>query len=162
MTDQKTPPTETILERLIVALGQRAKTGNELLTAQNEILQDIALSLKEFVRAANPAPAYQKPLAEFPNFDWASIGATVVKSDGDGVCAVEWQGKIFTRRAGSATYDDNVVYFSCSAGKDPTTGNNRYDRLITFKDAGKARELSRGTSRKLGEVETRRGNGRAA
>jgi hypothetical protein len=96
--------------------------------------------LAALVLSANPAPNYQKPLAEYLAFDWSSIGATIIESDGDGPTAVEWHGRMFTRRAPSNRFDA-AVWFSRAAGKDPTTGNTRYERLITFKDASEAGEI---------------------
>ncbi len=136
----------TTTDDLIILLGKR-------ITEQNAILQDMALSLqqlmfhvKQFAISSNPGPNYRKNLAEFRNFDWSQIGAEIVKSDADGVSAVEWNGRLFTRRSPSNKFD-TAIWFSRCVGKDDA-GNNRYEKLITFKNNGDAEELS-GKARKL-------------
>lgn len=133
-------------EKLIILLGQR-------ISEQNAILQDMAVSfreierhVKQFAIASNPGPNYRKSLAEFPRFDWSEIGAEVIKRDATGVAAVEWNGRLFTRRSPNNKFDV-AIWFSRCIGKDDA-GGNRYEKLITFKDSGDAEEIS-GKAKKL-------------
>lgn len=87
------------------------------------------------------APNYSRRLAEFLNFDWSSIQATVEESDDDGPTIVRWEERLFKRRTGNQTFGDNAIYFSRSVGKDGE--KNLYEWLISFKDIGGAKELSR-------------------
>jgi len=61
-------------------------------------LQGVESHLRQIAVSSNPAPDYQRPWSEYPMFDWASIGATVLNRDGDGVTAVE--GTARSSRAG--------------------------------------------------------------
>lgn len=137
--------TEDKIEKLIILLGQR-------IAEQNAILQDAAISLhqiawhaKQFAVAANPGPNYRKPLADYKGFDWSLIGAEVVRRDDDGVAAVEWNGRLFTRRAPGNKFDA-AIWFSRCIGKDDA-GGNRYEKLITFKDSALAEEIAPKTRR---------------
>ena len=137
MTAPSTDKSEPMLDytgKLITALGQRLTAQNEILHLIAESLQGIDASLRQIALSANPAPNYQRPLNEFPNFDWLSVGATILKQDVDGVSAVEWNDQTFVRRSPSNKFDA-AVWFSRCIGKD-SDGNNKYVRLITFKDAG--------------------------
>jgi DdrB-like protein len=102
---------------------------------QNEILRMIAASLegieshlRQIAVSSNPAPNYQRPLSEYPTFDWPSIGATVLNRDDDGVTAVEWNGQVFTRRSPNNKFDA-AVWFSRHLGQD-SDGNKRYARMM--------------------------------
>ena len=118
-------------EKLIVTLGQRLSALNELLQMIAESLQGIESNLRQIAVSSNPAPNYQRPLDEYPTFDWPTIGATVLNRDGDGPTAVEWNGQVFTRRSPDNSFG-SAIWFSRSAGKD-SEGKNKYVRLITFK-----------------------------
>lgn len=82
-----------------------------------------------------PAPNYQRPLEQFADFDWASIGATVERSDQYGAAIVSWRGQQFIRRSPSNKFGE-AIWFSRCVGKDEQ-GENRYERLITFKPVSK-------------------------
>ena len=86
-------------EKLIVKLGQRISEQNGILRTIAASLQGVESHLRQIAVSSNPAPNYQRPLSEYPTFDWASIGATILNRDGDGVTAVEWNGQVFTRRS---------------------------------------------------------------
>jgi ssDNA-binding DdrB-like protein len=124
-------PEPDYIMKLVTILGQRLNAQNEILHLIAESLQSIEASVRQIALAALPAPNYTRPLAEYPSFDWASIGATILKEDSDGVAVVEWHGQTFTRRSVQNKYEP-AVWFSRAAGKDET-GQNRYVRLITFK-----------------------------
>ncbi len=127
-------------DKLIVALGQRLNAQNEILHLIAERLQSIDVSLRQIALASNPAPNFQRPLSEFPNFDWSAIGATILKDDADGVSAVEFNGQTFVRRSPSNKFDV-AIWFSRCVGKDQD-GQNKYARLITFKDAGDSEPIA--------------------
>jgi DdrB-like protein len=118
-------------EKLIVTLGQRMSALNELLQMIAESLQAVELRLREMSISSNPAPNYRRPLSDYRDFDWASIGAIVLKEDKDGATEVEWNGQVFTRRSPENHFDSAVWYSRC-VGKD-SDGKNKYLRLITFK-----------------------------
>jgi DdrB-like protein len=90
----------------------------------------IANALERMAPQTTAAPSYQRPLDEFPTFDWESIGAEVVKSDRYGAGVVIWQGKQFVRRSPENEFGASVWFARC-VGKDEQ-GRNKYERLITF------------------------------
>jgi DdrB-like protein len=137
------------VEKLITALGQRINGHNQILQMIAESLQGIEFHLRQMAISSNPAPNYQRPLSEYPRFDWASIGATVLKKDGDGAASVEWNGQVFTRRSANNKFDA-AVWFSRCIGKD-ADGNNRYARLITFKAASEAEPIAAKAKKAIGE-----------
>jgi hypothetical protein len=117
-------------EKLIITLGQRVNEQNEILRMIAASLQGVESHLRQMAVSSNPAPNYQRPLSEYPIFDWPSIGATVLNRDEDGVTAVEWNGQVFTRRSPNNKFDA-AVWFSRHLGQD-ADGNKRYARLIVF------------------------------
>ncbi|WP_066425114.1 single-stranded DNA-binding protein [Anabaena sp. 4-3] len=78
------------------------------------------------------APNYQRKIEEFKHFDWSTIDATVERADQYGAAIVTWKGYQFVRRSPSNKFGA-AVWFSRCTGKDETTGENVYERLITFK-----------------------------
>lgn len=131
---------------------------NARLNGLAEHLGGIEASLAQIVSAQNPSPNYTRHINEFLTFDWLTINARVTETDDDGPAVVEWQNKLFKRRAGNPTFGENVVYFSRAVGKDDS-GQNRYERLITFKEMGEARELSRKTQKTVqAAVEAKKGD----
>ena len=95
-------------------------------------LEQIALCLEQSnfnFRAA--APCYTRSLAEFSNFDWASIGASVIQSDSSGATIVRWVNHDYVRRSPANKFGE-AIWFSRSVGRDEQ-GNTAYERLITFK-----------------------------
>jgi DdrB-like protein len=95
-----------------------------------------ALALEKIARLLEqqlprqPAPNYQATLEKFPDFDWASIGATVEKSDRDGVALVSWARTLYKRRSPDNAYGA-AIFFSRCVGRNEA-GQNQYERLITF------------------------------
>jgi ssDNA-binding DdrB-like protein len=89
----------------IVKLGQRISEQNEILQMIATSLQGVESHLRQMAVSSNPAPNYQRPLSEYPTFDWPSIDATVLNWDGDGATAVEWNGQVFTRRSPANKFD---------------------------------------------------------
>lgn len=121
---------------------------NEL-KAQNKNLADIAESLRAISAVSAPkAPNYSRPMTEYKNFDWKSIGATVTANDPAGVTSVEWGGFTWTRRSPQNKFA-TAIWFSRPEGKD-ADGNVRYVRLITFKAPTEAEPLPTKTEKALG------------
>jgi DdrB-like protein len=127
-------------EKLIVTLGQRIREQNEILRMIAKNLQGVESHLCQIAVSSNPAPNYQRPLIEYADFDWPSIGATVLNRDDDGATAVEWNGQIFTRRSPSNRFQE-AVWFSRHLGQD-SDGNKRYARLISFKALSDAEPIA--------------------
>jgi DdrB-like protein len=118
-------------EKLIIKLGQRITEQTAIFRMIAASLQGVEAHLRQMAISSNPAPNYQRPLSEYPTFDWPSIGATVLDRDRDGPTAVEWNGQVFTRRSPDNSFG-SAIWYSRSAGKD-SDGKNKYVRLITFK-----------------------------
>jgi hypothetical protein len=127
-------------EKLIITLGQRVNEQNEILRMIAASLQGVESHLRQMAVSSNPAPNYQRPLSEYPIFDWPSIGATVLNRDEDGVTAVEWNGQVFTRRSPNNKFDA-AVWFSRHLGQD-ADGNKRYARLIVFRALSDAEPIA--------------------
>jgi hypothetical protein len=100
----------------------------------NRLLERVVQFLEE-ESARKEAPNYQQHLEEFATFDWASIGATVERSDAQGAAVVNWKGKQFIRRSPVNKYEP-VVFFSRCIGNDEQ-GVKKYERLCTFKSLDK-------------------------
>jgi hypothetical protein len=127
-------------EQLIVKLGQRISEQNEILRTIAASLQGVESHLRQIAVSSNVAPNYQRPLSEYPTFDWSSIGATMLNRDGDGVTAVEWNGQVFTRRSPSNKFTE-AIWFSRHLGQD-ADGNKRYARLISFRALSDAEPIA--------------------
>jgi len=127
-------------EKLIITLGQRVNEQNEILRMIAASLQGVESHLRQMAVSSNPAPNYQRPLSEYPIFDWPSIGATVLNRDEDGVTAVEWNGQVFTRRSPNNKFDA-AVWFSRHLGQD-ADGTKRYARLIVFRALSDAEPIA--------------------
>jgi ssDNA-binding DdrB-like protein len=127
-------------ETLIVTLGQRIGEQIGILRTIAASLRSIESHLRQMAVSSNPAPNYQRPLSEYPTFDWPSIGATVLNRDGDGATSVEWSGQVFTRRSPSNKFQC-AIWFSRHLGQD-ADGNKRYARLISFRDLNDAEPIA--------------------
>jgi hypothetical protein len=91
------------------------------------------------------SPNYIKPIEEYRAFNWASIQASVVRSDQDGPTHVSWNGQVFTRRSPVNKFEP-AVWYSRASGKSED-GETEYAKLITFreiKDADPLPEKARG------------------
>lgn len=107
---------------------------------QTLALEKLAEGLLRLTLSATvPAPNYTRSLHEFPNFDWKTIGATVIQRDRHGAAIVRWGDRDYVRRSPSNKFGE-AIWFSRSVGKDET-GNNAYERLITFKPRSRAETL---------------------
>jgi len=112
------------------------------------LLERIAVALERLANDGKPvAPNLTRPMEEYAGFDWASIGAEIVKADGDGPTHVQHNGTLYTRRSPTNKYDP-AIWYSAPAGKDEE-GNTAYVRLITFKHFGDADPLP---SKVTGEI----------
>jgi hypothetical protein len=67
-------------ENLIVKLGQRLSEQNEILRTIDASLQGVESHLRQIAVSSNIAPNYQRPLSEYPTFDWTSMGAGMITS----------------------------------------------------------------------------------
>jgi len=79
--------------------------------------------------SAPSAPNLRRLLTDYPNFDWAAIGAVVKQRDDDGPALVEWRGNLYTRRTNPKFGAE--IWFSRATGRDED-GEVSYERLITF------------------------------
>ena len=108
----------------------------EQLQRQTELLERLVHLVEQRPMAA---PGYEASLASFAQFDWRSIGAAIAETDTDGVSLVTWRGFLFRRRSADNKFAP-AIWFSRSCGKDEA-GNNRYERLITFKQVNEIEPL---------------------
>jgi hypothetical protein len=140
MSPQNIPRSDDRIEKLIIVLGQRMNALNKTLQLIAANLQGVESHLRQMAISSNPAPNYQRPLSEYPTFDWPSIGAMVLSQDEDGATSVEWSGQVFTRRSPSNKFQC-AIWFSRHLGQD-ADGNKRYARLITFRDLNDAEPIA--------------------
>lgn len=115
---------ETNVEQMLRLHGQQVELLNRIV---------------DLLESKTGTPNYQIQLAEFAQFDWAGIGATVEQHDKDGAATVIWRGRRYVRRSANNRFQP-AIWFSRSLGKDEE-GNNRYERLITFKELAGAEPL---------------------
>lgn len=112
-----------------------------------EVVAQLAQIAHNTTPEAPEAPDMQRPLELFNGFDWASIDATVVRADEFGANLVEWNGRLWTRRAPENKFGA-AIWYSRANGKD-ADGNNKYLRLITFKHVSEAEPISRTAEKAL-------------
>lgn len=110
----------------------------QLQAATVAVLDRIARSLEAIALTKAPAPNFVRPIAEFAEFDFDSIGAKVTTRDTHGPTALEWGRYSWTRRSPSNKFGE-AIWFSRAVGKDDT--GVKYARLITFKIASEAEPL---------------------
>lgn len=103
------------------------------MTTENETIQ-LLREIRDLLQlqAAALEPNYRYPLADYPTFDWAAIGATVAQNDRAGAAVVRFAGHLWTRRSGAGKFG-RAIWFSRPNGRDDE-GGATYLRLITFKD----------------------------
>lgn len=111
-----------------LSFAQENAAIREQLERQTALLERLVMAVEQRPVAA---PNYDANLKTFTAFDWDSIGAQVEETDADGVTLVRWRGHLYRRRSPDNKFP-SVIWFSRSVGKDEA-GNNRYERLITFK-----------------------------
>ncbi len=128
MNEQNTPNFETTVVEGLRAIYKQ-------LGEQTKLLERIAVAVESQAMANVAAPNYQHSLESFNQFNWASIGAAIERSDEYGAAIVSWRGQQFTRRSPQNKFDP-AIWFSRCTGKDES-GENRYERLITFKPLSK-------------------------
>jgi hypothetical protein len=78
------------------------------------------------------SPNYRRRLAEYPRFQWASIGAVVVAQDNQGAVEVEWNMHRFDRTIDNK-FDKDFIIFS-RPQPEWTQQNKVYFTLIRFAD----------------------------
>lgn len=125
---------ETVVEGLRAVYKQIA-LQNQLLERIASASERTAEAAQQMAQSNTEAPNFQRSLEIFSQFDWASIGATVERSDQYGAAIVSWRGMQFVRRAPSNKFQE-IIFFSRCVGKDDD-GNNKYERLISFKPVSK-------------------------
>jgi len=148
MNIQNTSQSDDRIEKLITVLGQRMNALNKTVQMIAESLQDIESHLRQIAVSSNPAPNYWRPLSDYRNFDWASIGAIVLKEDEDGATDVEWNGQVFTRRSPQNRFAA-AIWFSRCVGKD-ADGANKYARLISFKPPSESGPIAAKAKKEIG------------
>jgi hypothetical protein len=100
-------------ERLIAAVERLAAATEALVSGQQR-------------KTSTPAK-FIKPIEEFANFDWNSIGAKIEYRDSDRIVAgVSYRGATYERKS-----KHGDVWFSRNVGKDDD-GNSIYETLIKF------------------------------
>jgi hypothetical protein len=124
---------ETTLEEIRDALDELSATVRGLL--------QIAGQWAETLQPVEPD--IQRPLAAYPNFDWATIGARVLQADPDGATHVEWRGKIWTRRSPQNKFK-KAIWYSRPTGTSES--GTTYAKLITFKEIADAEPLPQALS----------------
>lgn len=98
-----------------------------------EQLKRIAEALEKIARGSEPEePNLVRPIEDYRGFDWASIGASIVRQDADGPTHLEHNGFLWLRRSPQNKFD-GAIWYSRPAGKD-ADGNIRYLRLISFRE----------------------------
>ena len=110
-------------------------------------LERIADSLDRHTTPTSNAPNYTFPLESFASFDWESIGASVERTDNYGAAIVSWRGNNFVRRSPNNKFGE-IIFFSRCVGKDEQ-GDNKYERLISFKSIPQVEPVSEKVLRKL-------------
>ncbi len=105
--------TDDQVERLIAAIERLAVAAEALAQGQQR-------------KTSSPA-RFIKPIEEFPNFDWNSIGAKIEYRDSDRIVAgVSYRGATYERKS-----KHGDVWFSRNVGRDDD-GNPIYETLIKF------------------------------
>ena len=113
---------------------QQFETLLAILSQQTLALERLASAVERLAPAA--APNYTRPLEGFKVFDWEIIGATVERCDQYGPAIVTWNSQQFYRRSPNNKFGEAIWYSRCvGKGED---GENRYERLITFKPLAKS------------------------
>ena len=74
-------------------------------------------------------PGFKYPLAEWREFNWASINAEVVERDADGVALVRWGGDLYARRS-EASIKGKDIWYSRAIAREGNT--NVYATLAKF------------------------------
>ena len=113
----------------------------EIQSAQTAALARIAQAIETIAMSNAPEPRLTRALSEYADFDPASIGAVGKERDKYGWTVLEWGGYDWKRRSPSNNFAE-AIYFSRPIGKKPD-GTNNYARLITFKELGKVKPISR-------------------
>ena len=103
----------------------------QLLQQQNDLLAQLIATLRELKPQAPPSLNMQFPIEEFAHFDWAQIGARVVKADEYGPTVVERDGQQYRRRSPQNKFGA-AIWFSRCVGKDDQGQANAYEKLISF------------------------------
>lgn len=128
--------------------SEQFQTLLAMLSQQTLVMERLANAVERLGKDT-AAPNYTCPLEDFKTFNWESIGGSVERSDQYGPAIVSWGGQQFIRRSPTNKFGEAIWYSRC-VGKDET-GENRYERLITFKPLSKieVEPLPDGVARRL-------------
>lgn len=105
----------------------------QLQRQQLAALNRIAVALEQIAQG-NPnaprPPKFIRAIQQFPQFDWASIGAAALNSDRHGATVVRYEGKEYRRRA----KDEDIWYNRQIAQVEGPDGRAKpvYEVLIRF------------------------------
>jgi len=119
----------------------------QLQAATVAALHRIATALEAIALSKAPAPNFVRPLGEYAEFDFDSIGAKVAARDRHGPTTLEWGGYQWTRRSPSNKFG-SAIWFSRPIGK-AEDGSVRYARLITFREPSEAEPLPEKVAEKV-------------
>lgn len=129
-----------------------------LLAKTASSLERIADALDRMAIASAPAaPDYRRSLAEYPGFDWSTIGAQVIAGDEFGPTTLEQGGYQYTRRSPQNKFGE-AIWYSRPLGRD-AEGKVKYARLITFTKPAEAEPVPGRVARAVGEAMERKGQG---
>jgi len=114
----------------------------DLQTQQLQAMNRIADALEQIAQGdpnAPKPPKFVRSIAEFPNFDWGAINATVVKSDRYGAAIVKFEGKEYGRKS-----KDEDIWFNRKVGQtQDSNGQTKpvYEVLIRFGRSAKVKSI---------------------
>ena len=113
----------------------------DLQSQQLNTLNRIADALEKLAQGdpnAPKPPKFIRSIKEFPDFDWPSINATIVKSDRSGAAIVQYEGKEYARKA-----KDEDIWFNRKIGQRETNGQTKptYEVLIRFGRSARVKSI---------------------
>ena len=101
----------------------------EILEVNKQVLQKVSSIEKSLKTLTSDEevldPRYERSLADYPNFDWKSIGAEVLDLDKMGVRSVGYKNKIYWRTFSGYKSIEPIIFSRNEVGERQT--------LITFK-----------------------------
>ena len=114
----------------------------DLQCQQLHAMNRIAAALEQLAQGDPNAPKpakYIRSIKEFPDFDWSSINATVIKSDRFGAAIVQYDGKEYGRKS-----KDEDIWFNRKAGQmQDANGQTKpvYEVLIRFGRSSRVKSI---------------------
>jgi hypothetical protein len=127
------------------------KQFEDLINAINRGFERV-LEVMSAARDDSHGETLEYPHTAFANFEWASIGASVIDSDADGVSVIRAaNGRIARRR--SKDKFDAAIWFSYAKGKKPD-GATEYHQVIKFVTVDPADPIGRKASQALSKAQS--------